>query len=138
METPHPSKPLLETLKSPVSLPGPENCSATLESDRNSSFGWRFSLQKQLSYLPLEVLEGGACQHIFIKLQLSVLVCWALQAHSALGHFLVRRSHRQRGSQHHHGMFYKNRSYFNVPEDHFHNHLRALRSSNKSVKRAEA
>lgn len=84
---------------------------------------WRFFLQKQLFffYLPLEVLEGSACKHIFIKLQLSFLVCSALQAHSALGHFLVRRSHRQRSrrSEHHHGIFDMNRSYFNVPDDYF-------------------
>lgn len=90
---------------------------------------WRFFLQKQLFYLPLEVLEGSACKHIFIKLQLSFLVCSALQAHSALGHFLVRRSHRQRSPEHHDGIFYMKRSYFNVPDDYF-NHPRALKSSN--------
>lgn len=90
---------------------------------------WRFFLQKPLFYLPLQVLEGSACEHIF-KLQLRFLVCSALQAHSALGHFLGRRSHRQRGSEHHDGILYMNPSYFNVPDDYSHNHPRALKSSN--------
>lgn len=82
---------LLETLKSPVSLPEPENCSATLESEGTHHLCGGSSFTSSFVYLPLEVLEGSACKHVFIKVQLGVLVCSALQAHAALGHFLGRR-----------------------------------------------
>lgn len=52
-------------------------------------------LHQQSSYLPLEVLDGTACDNIFIKLQLKFLICSALHTHGALGHFLVRRSLHQ-------------------------------------------
>lgn len=80
-QTPSPPTTLLET-------PVQKQRDATF----TGNWSWRFLLQKQLSYLPLEVLEGSACKHIF-KLQLSFLVRSALQAHAALGHFLGRRSH---------------------------------------------